>query len=100
MPRTPPLRVGVLNLPQGVALVTTAGGAQIDPRDDSRVLNPFVFGFSCLPQAGKVGPSAVRFFTSGLVPWSCPPPPRRPSSPISPCSEHTDIRADPRKGKE
>src|SRR5712692_5384280 len=33
----------------------------------------------------RVGPSAVRFFTSELVPWSCPPPPRRPSSPISPC---------------
>src|SRR5260370_25934511 len=30
-------------------------------------------------------PSAVRFFTSELVPWSYPPPPRRPSSPISPC---------------
>src|SRR5467141_5239472 len=31
------------------------------------------------------GPSAVQFFTSELVPWSCPPPPPRPSSPISPC---------------
>jgi hypothetical protein len=32
----------------------------------------------------RVGPSALRFFTSELVPWSCPPPPPRPSSPISP----------------
>jgi len=45
VPRTPPLRVGVLNLPQGVALVTTAGVAQIDPRDDSRVAHVFVFAF-------------------------------------------------------
>jgi hypothetical protein len=61
----------------------------------------FVFGF-CLPAAGRKGwvLSAVRFFTSELVLWSCPPPPPRPSSPISRCSEHTAIRSDPRKGIE
>src|SRR5258708_14704677 len=74
------------------------GGDQIDPPGDPRVPHPFVFGFE------RVGPSAVRFFTSELgkaassrrTPkksekanaaelWSCPPPPRRPSWPISRC---------------
>src|SRR5882762_10364567 len=31
-----------------------------------------------------MGSSAVHFLTSELVPWSCPPPLPRPSSPISP----------------
>ena len=36
------------------AMLFQAGGAQIDPRDDSRVPHPFVFGF-CLPAAGRKG---------------------------------------------
>src|SRR5260370_33551533 len=37
-----------------------AGGAQIDPRDDSRVPHPFVFG-SFLPAAGTKGWVLLRF---------------------------------------
>src|SRR5712692_1514930 len=77
-----------------------AGGAQIDPRDDSRVPHPFVFGF-CLPAAGRKGWVLLRFgFSLATCPLVLSATTARPSSPISRCSELTDIHTDPRKGLE
>src|SRR5712692_9090472 len=66
---------------------TTEGGWSTDrPARRFSGAPPFrLWFFPACRRQERVGPSAVQLLTSELVPWSCPPPPPRPSSPISPC---------------
>src|SRR6266852_8573856 len=66
---------------------TTEGGWSTDrPARRFSGAPPFrIWFFPACRRQERVGPSAVQLLTSELVPWSCPPPPPRPSSPISPC---------------